>query len=67
MKFYFSLAYSQLPQLLPCSTLGCRGIGNATKPEAESHASFENCPYVLKNWNAPPSRLNRFDGLGVVK
>ncbi|KAL5280658.1 L3MBTL3 family protein [Megaselia abdita] len=53
--------YSQLPQLLPCSTLGCRGIGNATKPDAESHANFENCPYVLKNWNAPPKRLNRLE------
>ncbi|KAL5286794.1 L3MBTL3.2 family protein [Megaselia abdita] len=45
------ISHSQLPALKPCEILGCRGVGNALKPNTEYHEVSKECPYFSKNWS----------------
>lgn len=46
-----------------CGILGCRGIGNAKRPEVITHSTLEECPYEWNNWSAVDSDVhpNRID------
>lgn len=46
-----------------CGIVGCRGIGNAKRPEKISHMSLDECPYERDNWviDDSASRPNRID------
>lgn len=47
-----------------CPFEGCRGIGNAKKPELGKHTQLSDCPYEMKNWLSDertdrPNRIER--------
>lgn len=46
-----------------CGILGCRGIGNAKRPEFSTHKILDECPYEKSNWAADDNaqRPNRVD------
>lgn len=48
--------------LMPCSIVGCRGIGNAKVSSLNMHSTRDTCPYAPENWNIKIEKPTRVDG-----